>query len=162
MKKTILILFAGVLALTSCGSKSTREIKETNEEQVVVTETQETGTIPLTQADFLTKVYNYEKNPQKWTYEGDKPAIIDFYADWCPPCRQIAPILEELAGEYADDIYIYKVNVDNEKELASLFGIQTIPTMLYMPMQGDPQSFAGASSKADINAKIKDILLKQK
>ena len=85
--------------------------------------------VVLNKADFLTKVYNYEKNQTEWVYEGTKPCIVDFYADWCGPCKKISPILKELAGEYKNDIIIYKINVDNEKELAAAFGIQSIPTV---------------------------------
>ena len=75
--------------------------------------------VVLNKADFLTKVYNYEKNQTEWVYEGTKPCIVDFYADWCGPCKKISPILKELAGEYKNDIIIYKINVDNEMELAA-------------------------------------------
>ena len=92
--------------------------------------TQNAQVIHLNKAEFLEKVYNYEKNPDKWTYEGDKPAIVDFYADWCGPCKMIAPILEELAAEYAGQIVVYKINTDKEQELSAAFGIRSIPTLL--------------------------------
>ena len=92
------------------------------------------GTIHLTKEEFLKKVVDYEKNPTEWKYLGDKPAIIDFYADWCAPCKMIAPVLEELAEEYAGEIYIYKINTEIEQELAGAFGIRSIPTLLFVPM----------------------------
>ncbi|OFY32668.1 MAG: thiol reductase thioredoxin, partial [Bacteroidetes bacterium GWF2_41_61] len=101
-------------------------------------------TIHLTKEEFLTKVANYEANPQEWKYLGDKPAIIDFYADWCGPCKTIAPILEDLAKEYTDSIYVYKVNTEQEQELAGAFGIRSIPSLLFVPMEGSPQMAMGA------------------
>jgi thioredoxin 1 len=92
----------------------------------------------LTKDAFLSKVFNYEEN-KEWKYEGDKPAIIDFYADWCGPCKMVAPVLEELSEEYADKMTIYKVDTDAEQELASVFGIQSIPSMLFIPVDDKPQ-----------------------
>lgn len=115
--------------------------------------------ITLNKADFLSKVYNYEKNQGKWVYEGDKPCIIDFYADWCGPCKKIAPILKELAAQYKNDIIIYKVNVDNEKELASAFGIQSIPALLFVPAKGQPQMSQGALPKEEFIKQIDSFLL---
>ena len=111
-------------------------------------------TIQITKADFLKKVANYEANPTEWKYLGDKPAIIDFYADWCGPCKRVAPILEELAEEYADKIVIYKVNTENEEELAAAFGISSIPSLLFVPMEGKPQMAIGGMGKADFKKAI--------
>ena len=119
-------------------------------------------TIHLTKADFLSKVVNYEKNPEKWEYLGDKPAIIDFYADWCGPCKMIAPILEELAVEYEDQIYIYKINTETEQELASVFGIRSIPSLLFVPMNEAPQMAQGAMPKSAFKEAIETVLLKKK
>lgn len=116
------------------------------------------GTIEMTKTDFLTKVHDYEKDMETWKYLGDKPAVIDFYAEWCGPCKQIAPVLEELAGEYSERLYIYKINVDEQQELAALFGIRSIPTMLFVPMEGQPQMAAGAASKTDIKKAIDEVL----
>ena len=118
----------------------------------------------LTKETFLAKVWNYEKNPQEWVYEGDTPAIIDFYADWCGPCKKVAPALEELAQEYAGKVYIYKINVDNEPELAGLFGVRNIPTFLIIPKTGKPSLASGASANHAENKqrfkKVIDDLLK--
>src|SRR3989339_211455 len=116
-------------------------------------------TIHLTKEEFLTKVANYEANPTEWKYLGDKPAIIDFYADWCSPCKMIAPILEELAKEYEDKIYIYKVNTEQEQELAGAFGIRSIPSILFVPMEGSPQMAMGALPKNSFKEAIDGVLL---
>lgn len=116
------------------------------------------GTINLTKADFLKKVANYETS-KEWKYLGDKPAIVDFYADWCGPCKMIAPILEELAKDYDGQIYIYKVNTDKEQELAGEFGIQSIPTLLFINSAGEQKVFRGAMPKADLRDKIDKVLL---
>lgn len=117
-------------------------------------------TIHITKADFLAKVHNFETSPAEWKYLGDKPAIIDFYASWCGPCKTIAPILEELAAEYGDRITIYKVDTEAEQELAAAFGIQSIPSILFVPMVGEPQMAQGAMPKASFKKAIDEILLK--
>lgn len=119
-------------------------------------------TIHLTKEDFLTKVANYEADPTTWKYLGDKPAIIDFYADWCGPCKTIAPILDSLAKEYENDIYIYKVNTEQEQELAGAFGIRSIPSILFVPMEGQPQMAMGALPKASFKEAIDQVLLGKK
>lgn len=118
-------------------------------------------TINLTKADFLTKVFDYETNAAEWKYLGDKPALIDFYADWCGPCKSIAPVLEELAEEYSEEVYIYKINTETEQELAAVFGIRSIPSLLFIPMGETPQMASGAIPKADLKKVIDDVLLKK-
>lgn len=117
------------------------------------------NTINLTKGGFLKRVADYENNPQEWKFLGDKPAVIDFYAAWCGPCKALAPVLEELAADYAGKVDIYKVNVDDEEELASLFKIRTIPTLLFIPMEGIPQMTSGALSKMQLQQIINDTLL---
>lgn len=117
-------------------------------------------TIALTKADFLTKVANYETNPTEWKYLGDKPALVDFYASWCGPCRMVAPILEELAGEYEGKIVVYKVNTEKEPDLAAAFGIRSIPSILFIPMSGKPQMLQGAMPKDAFKKAIEEYLLK--
>lgn len=120
---------------------------------------QEKGkTINLTKADFLSKVFNYEKS-KTWNYSGDKPAIIDFYASWCGACRIVAPMLESLAKEYGEDIYIYKVDVEKEKELAAAFGVQSLPTLIFIPMDGKPIVAQGAVPKNNLKEGIEKLLL---
>ena len=109
---------------------------------------------------FLKDVFDYEKS-KEWNYKGNKPAIIDLYADWCGPCRMTAPIMKELAKEYAGKIVIYKVNVDKEKELAALFNATSIPLFVFIPMQGEPQLFRGAADKATYKKAIDEFLLKK-
>ena len=121
---------------------------------------QENNVVKLNKADFLTKVFNYEKNKDKWVYEGTKPCIIDFYADWCGPCKKIAPILAELATKYKDQIIVYKIDTDKERELARAFGISSIPTLFFIPAEGQPQIISGSMSKADFEKVIKQVLLK--
>ncbi len=116
-------------------------------------------TIQLTKGEFLRRVADYETNPSEWKYLGDKPAIVDFYADWCGPCKMVTPILEELAAEYGDSIYIYKINTEEEPELSAAFGIRSIPSLLFIPMNESPQMAMGAMSKADFKRAIEEVLL---
>ncbi|HUM87932.1 MAG TPA: thioredoxin domain-containing protein [Prolixibacteraceae bacterium] len=121
----------------------------------------------ITKSDFLKLVMNYEKNTKEWKFEGTKPCIIDFYADWCGPCRITSPILEELAAEYKGKIDIYKVNVDKERELAQVFGISGIPAFLYCPLNGKPSMTSGIAKDKEQTKKmfidnIESILLKSK
>ena len=113
----------------------------------------------LTKQTFLEKVFNYETN-KDWKFEGKLPCIIDFYADWCQPCKIVAPILEELAEEFKGKIDIYKVNTEQEVELASAFGIRSIPSMLFCPAEGQPQMAVGALPKETLIQAINDVLLK--
>jgi thioredoxin 1 len=111
----------------------------------------------LTKDTFKTKVYNFEAS-KEWKYEGVRPAIIDFYADWCGPCRTVAPILEELKAEYGDKLEIYKVDTEQERELSSLFGIRSIPSLLFIPLEGQPQMAMGALPKDTFRKAIGDVL----
>ena len=105
--------------------------------------------IHLTKADFLKLVMDYEKNPEVWKFQGDKPCLVDFYADWCGPCKITSPILEEMAREYSGKINIYKVDIDDEQELANVFGIQSIPSFLYCPVEGKPTMSSGIANTPD-------------
>ena len=115
-------------------------------------------TIKLTAGDFKKEVFDYEAE-EAWNYRGNLPAIVDFYADWCGPCRAVAPVLEELSNEYEGKIIIYKVDTDSEAELSSLFGIQSIPTLLFIPMQGSPMIQKGALPKNVLQQIIEERLL---
>lgn len=121
---------------------------------------QDGNVIVMNKDMFIKNVFDYE-NTKEWKYKGNKPAIIDLYADWCGPCRLTAPIMKELAKEYAGKIVIYKVNVDKEKELAALFNATSIPLFVFIPMQGEPQLFKGAADKATYQKVINDFLLKK-
>lgn len=112
----------------------------------------------LTKETFLQKVFNYEQN-KEWKFEGDLPCIIDFYADWCQPCKIVAPILEELSKEYEGKINIYKIDTEDQQELAAAFGIRSIPSMLFCPKEGQPQMAQGALPKESLKEAINKVLL---
>jgi thioredoxin 1 len=118
----------------------------------------------ITKQMFLDEIMDYNKNPDKWIYKGSLPGIVDFYADWCRPCRISSPILEELAKEYSGKIKVYKVNIDLEKELAAAFGVQSIPAFLFMPLNNNPIMSAGIAqtveeTKQMFRKQIEEILL---
>lgn len=170
MKKCALIM-AGILAVSVISCKGQPEKNTSVKQQPVATAasavTANAGTIShIGKADFLNLVMDFEKNPQTWVFKGDKPCLIDFYATWCGPCKISAPILEDLAKEYAGKINIYKVDIDKEQELAAVFGVQSIPTFLYCPMSGNPSMTAGIgnspeATKQMFKQQIEEILLKQ-
>ncbi len=111
----------------------------------------------LTTQEFKEKIFNYEES-QEWNYKGDLPCIIDFYADWCGPCKMVEPILEELAKEYEGKLKIYRVNTDQEQELAQVFGIRSIPSLLFVPVGEQPQMAVGALPKEAFKQAIKEVL----
>jgi len=111
----------------------------------------------LTKETFKQKVFNFETN-KEWKFEGDRPAIIDFYADWCAPCKMVAPILEELSEDFKGKVDIYKVNTEEERELSAMFGIQSIPSLLFIPKDGQPQMAMGALPKDTFVKAFKDVL----
>ena len=115
----------------------------------------------LTKETFLEKVFNFEEN-QEWKFEGKRPVLIDFYADWCGPCKALAPVLEQLSDEYEGKIDIYKIDTEAEQELAAAFAIRSIPTMLFCPAEGEPQMANGALPKAEIERIITDVLKVEK
>ena len=112
----------------------------------------------MNKKDFLEKIFDYEKE-KEWKYGGELPAIIDFYADWCGPCRSVAPALEELSNEYKDKVNIYKIDTEAEQELSEVFGIQSIPTFLFIPMEGAPMMQKGAIPKKVFKDVIEGQLL---
>ncbi len=146
MKKLITSIIMALGLFTACTNAQTTE------------STESTNVTVMTLDDFKAKIVDFEAS-QEWNFKGDKPAIIDFYADWCGPCKVTAPILNSLAGEYKDQIDVYKVNVDNEPQLAALFNIRSIPSILFIPKEGKPQMSVGAMSRDDLNDAIKTILL---
>lgn len=174
MKNTFFgIVLLSVLWFSSCGSSASPDKNPTKETAATgssrqtetagsaVAESSE-SVIQLTNAMFLEKVYDYNKDPKKWTFKGDKPCIIDFYADWCRPCKMVAPIMAELSDKYKGEIVIYKVNTDQEPELSQFFGIRSIPTVFFCPSSGDPQMTQGALPKETYEKVITDFLLKKK
>lgn len=116
------------------------------------------ATINLTAEGFKEKVFDYSGEEQ-WKYKGSLPAIIDFYADWCGPCKAVAPVLEELSNEYEDKVLIYKIDTDKEQELSTLFGIQSIPTLLFIPLDGQPMMQKGSIPKSAFKQVIEERLL---
>ncbi len=114
----------------------------------------------LTKETFQNKVFNYEKN-KDWNFEGDLPCLIDFYADWCQPCKMVAPILEELSKEYDGKVNIYKINTEEETELSATFGIKSIPSLLFCPKDGQPQMAMGALPKENLKQAIEEVLLSE-
>lgn len=121
-------------------------------------ETMISNVVYLTTEEFKRKVFNYTVN-KEWKYSGELPAIIDFYADWCGPCKMVAPILQEIAKDYQGKLIVYKVDTESERELASAFGISSIPTLLFVPMTGQPQAAMGALPRQSFERAIKDVLL---
>lgn len=111
----------------------------------------------LTKETFKEKVFNYEEK-KEWDYEGNLPCIIDFYADWCMPCKMIAPVLDEISEEYKDKLHVYKINTEKEQELAAAFGVQSIPSLLFVPTEGQPQMATGALPKESLEQAMKDVL----
>ena len=181
MKNTFFgLIFLSIIWLSSCGGtlKSDQAADSTDpktgltEQSLPVSEgnaanastppaTGEGNVVKLTKAMFLEQVYDYEKNPKQWTYKGDKPCIIDFYADWCKPCKMIAPIMTELSEKYKGEIVIYKVDTDVERELAQFFGIRSIPTVFFCPKEGEPQMAQGALPKETYEKVITEVLIKK-
>jgi len=159
MKKiSFLLLTMALFAVTAYGCNSS---KGGNEKSGASGGNDEAKIEFLTKETFKQKIWDYEKNPRTWVYEGDVPAIIDFYADWCRPCRMASPILEELSVEYAGKIKIYKIDTQVERELASVFQISSIPAFLYIPMKGQPTMDKGLKDKATFIKIIEQILLKK-
>ena len=158
MKKILFLM----LAVLSFGTVYSNNVASSSNEVAKAEANKEGKVIRLTRASFISKVYDYQKNAKVWKYEGNKPAIVDFYATWCGPCKRVAPILEELAKEYEGKIVIYKVDTDQEKELARAFGITSIPTLLFIPMDGEPQVANGALPKENLKQAIEEFLLGNK
>jgi thioredoxin len=148
--KTILPVLFFLLLVFSCKSENPASSGSVSDSGNAV--------VTLTNESFRKLVFNYEAS-KEWKYEGDKPAIIDFYADWCPPCRELSPLVEEIANEYKGKIVVYKVNTDKEKELAQSIGISNLPTLLYIPATGNPQVTIGYIPKETIIKKISEVLL---
>jgi len=170
--KRITIILAFLMVLLSCKSKEPQNTTINNTETSVNENKNELNIkgeidkpISITKEEFKKYIMNYEKNRDKWVYEENLPCIVDFYADWCPPCKISSPILDELAKEYKGKIIIYKVNVDKEVELASLFGIRSIPSFLFCPLNDNPSMFSGIGrnieeTKSIFINHIENLLLK--
>ena len=154
MRKVLAMFAIVMLSMSACASNGKPKQDQDNKGTASSGEV-----IQMDKAMFLKDVFNFEKS-NEWKYQGNKPAIIDLYADWCGPCKQIAPIMKDLAKEYDGKIVIYKVNVDKQKELAALFNATSIPLLVFIPMKGEPQLFRGAADKATYKKAIDEFLLK--
>lgn len=155
MKKILLVAVAGLLFAGSCSGEKKPKAENTNAPKAVAT----AGIKHITKAEYLKLVWNYEKNPKTFVFEGKTPVIVDFYATWCGPCKRVAPILEKMAQKYAGKITIYKVDVDEERDLAAAHGIQSIPTMYFYPKTGQPQVVQGALGEDQLEQAIQQVLL---
>jgi len=147
MRHKILLIAVSAILIQGCGTSQAGNESGTKKETIqTVSESSgdsQGGTVFLTKDEFLKKVWDYNNSPKEWKFKGEKPAIIDFYADWCGPCRMASPILEEVSKEFAGKIDVYKINTEKERELASVFGISSIPAFLYIPKNGKPVMMAG-------------------
>ncbi len=164
MKKGILFLTVVLFTLNSCTSGQVKNKDKESAEQTTMADNLitkaaeiESGAILLSKSSFLQRVWDYENSPSEWKYKGDKPAIIDFYADWCGPCKIASPILDEISDEYAESIYVFKIDTEKEQELAQVFGIRGIPAFLYIPKNGQPVMMSGiARTKEDTKNMFRD------
>jgi len=131
--------------------------KENNIHSITI-EKKNMKAIQLTKEEFINKVFDYEHNANKWQFKGQHPAIIDFYATWCGPCKATAPVLEEIANDYDGKIDVYKVDVDQQQELASVFNIRTVPSLLFIPLEGEPSMATGAMNYGNFKDAIENVL----
>lgn len=168
MKKVGIFALASLFIFTSISCDSTAAEKTNNGDKETL-ETKSAKAVPaegkvivLDEAAFKEKVWNYDENPSEWKFKGDLPAVVDFYADWCGPCKRIAPIMEKLAEEYDGKIVIYKVNTDHNRELSAVFAIKSIPAILFIPKKGQPAMQAGAMQEAQYKEIFEDFVLGKK
>jgi thioredoxin len=165
MKRVLLIAVIASVGFTQACQGNASASEESKNEVKEVKEQTEKATITLNKEEFKKKILNYDVN-KTWKYEGDLPSIVDFYADWCGPCKIASPILEEIAKEYKGKIHVYKVDTQKDPELAQMFGVQGIPAFLYIPMEGQPTMNSGIGrtteeTKAMFRKAIEEILLKE-
>ncbi|PTL32666.1 thioredoxin [Prevotella sp. oral taxon 376] len=152
-----LMLFAGIFTSSCSNKNANQKIAQTSPDSV---SDKKQNTMEMTLEMFNERIMDMKNNPNKWAYKGTRPAIIDFYATWCGPCKITAPILDSLAFEYKGKLEVYKVDVDKQRELASMFGIESIPSLLFIPIKGQPLMQVGAMGRADLEKIIKEKLLK--
>lgn len=157
----IMIIALGILMFTGCTTQGNGGEKQNAKLTSGDVESTEGKPEYLTYETFKEKVWNFEDNPQEWVYEGEVPCIIDFYADWCKPCKMIAPIMDELAKEYEGKLKIYKIDTQKERDLARVFQIRSIPAVLFSPVEGQPMMQTGALPKESYVKVIEENLLKK-
>lgn len=150
MKKFILTMAAAAIFLSACGNQKQESSVNSGNTGIASKTSAAAPSEKLTKGMFIQKVWDYTKSPNDWKYLGTKPAIVDFYADWCGPCKIASPILDEIGAEYEGKVVIYKIDTEKERELAQVFGITGIPAFLYIPVQGKPVMMSGIGrSKED-------------
>jgi thioredoxin 1 len=154
MKQLFNILLISLFAFNALGQTSPNPVETNSQEK-------KSEVVYLTDQTFKEKIFNYTLN-KNWKFEGSKPCIVDFYADWCGPCRRVSPILEEIAKQFAGQIIVYKVNTDKEQILSTSLGIQSLPTVLFVPVLGQPQAIVGAYPKDDLIKIVNEFLLGKK
>ncbi len=162
MKKIVSLSLLGILIGMGCNSQQASQPE--NKTEKIVPQVVEVKPVKLNKQMFLDEIVDYEQNPGQWIYKGELPGLIDFYADWCRPCRITSPILEELAIEYSGKIKVYKIDVQAEQELAAIFGVQSIPSFLFIPKDDTPVMSAGIAAtpeqtKEMFRQQIDEILL---
>jgi len=165
MKKIGITLLAVILNLgvISCNSNAAENSTERDNGNKSAVEVKAEGiVVHLSEESFKALVWDYDKNPDSWEYVGELPAVIDFYADWCGPCKKVAPIMDKLAADYNGQLIIYKVNTDENRELSSVFGIRSIPSVMFIPQQGKPAMQVGAMQESQYKDIIEDFVLGKK
>ena len=158
MKRIFLTIASAAIIISACGNKEADANKNTLNKVVISNTAVKAAATKnselITKAEFIEKVWDFTKSPNDWKYLGSKPAIIDFYADWCGPCKIASPILEEIGAEYSGKILVYKINTDQERELAKVFNITGIPAFLYIPANGKPTMMAGIGKSKEETKKM--------
>jgi thioredoxin 1 len=159
MYKLSIILLALVL-FASCNNQANKPNENKETQSASVAEPPVTTPVLLSEADFRSKVFDITSG-KEWKYAGDKPCIIDFYADWCKPCKMLAPTMEELAVTYKDKVYFYKVNIDQSQNVSAYFNIDGIPAVFLIPLSGEAKSMIGLNPKEEYVKAIEEVLLKK-
>ena len=166
IRKLLVIVAIVSIGLSACSqskskgrSKAVAKAKTEKTTTAATADTASAGKVTfLTTAEFKKKVMDFEQHPSEWVFEGKKPAIIDFFATWCGPCRRMSPTVDKIAKDYAGKIDVYKVDIDKEKQLAMTFGIQSVPTILFVPVSGKPTVQVGALDEATFRQAIREVL----
>lgn len=158
MKKLIMFSLMAAISLVACSQEKQSAASQPSGETAAAA-VSDYKPVEMNKQMFIDRVVDF-KNAKEWDYKGDKPAVIDFYATWCGPCKKLSPILDELSSEYAGNVLFYKVDVDREQELAGAFGIQSIPMVLLIPKEGKPYVVQGLRPKAELKEAIDSVLLK--
>ncbi len=149
MKKTVSTILCLMFLMLGLQAYAEGDIKKQIDEGKAV---------KVNKEQFMKYIYNFEKSPQEWIYEGKKPCIIDFYADWCGPCRKLAPIMSSIASKYKGEVIVYKVDTEAQRDLAAFFGIKSLPTIVFVPVNGTPQAAMGLMPEEDIEKYIESVL----